>query len=117
MRKAFELVVGVHFDTEPTEQDEKVFTDRLLALIVAADGGSPIVMAMGDGTHPRGNAFIVTATLGAAVIPRIPLHCPKCVRQHIDQGKFAERPHHTHQCEFCGFRWEVKPYVFVASVQ
>lgn len=33
------------------------------------------------------------------------LFCPECTERHIDTGEFAERPHHTHACQACGFVW------------
>ena len=41
----------------------------------------------------------------------IVLCCPSCNQQHIDEGEFATRPHHTHQCvrgpygKGCGCTW------------
>ncbi len=40
----------------------------------------------------------------AEPVPMI-LSCPECCERHIDRGKFAERPHHTHACQSCGFVW------------
>lgn len=37
-------------------------------------------------------------------IPMI-LHCPLCSERHIDEGEFADAPHHTHACQGCGFVW------------
>jgi len=39
-------------------------------------------------------------------IPMI-LTCPMpgCGKRHIDVGRFATHPHHTHSCQFCGFTW------------
>jgi len=37
-------------------------------------------------------------------VPMI-LHCPECRARHIDAGKFATKPHHTHACQTCGFVW------------
>ena len=28
-----------------------------------------------------------------------------CGRLHIDEGKFATKPHHTHACQYCGEVW------------
>jgi hypothetical protein len=39
-----------------------------------------------------------------AMIPMI-LHCPQCGERHIDEGEFADKPHHTHACQGCGFVW------------
>ena len=33
------------------------------------------------------------------------LHCPMCNVRHVDKGKFAEKLHHTHACQNCGFVW------------
>ncbi len=37
----------------------------------------------------------------------IPLYltCPKCSQQHIDEGEWATRVHHTHSCQHCGLTW------------
>lgn len=37
-------------------------------------------------------------------IPMI-LTCPSCGERHIDEGDFAEKPHHTHACQSCGMVW------------
>lgn len=37
-------------------------------------------------------------------IPMI-LHCPTCGGRHVDVGVFADKPHHTHACQHCGFVW------------
>jgi rubredoxin len=39
-----------------------------------------------------------------ATVPMI-MHCPMCNRRHIDEGEFAEKPHHTHACQHCGHVW------------
>lgn len=33
------------------------------------------------------------------------LTCPECSELHIDEGKFATKPHHTHSCQKCGLTW------------
>lgn len=38
------------------------------------------------------------------IIPMI-LTCPCCGSRHIDEGVFAEKPHHTHACQDCGIVW------------
>jgi hypothetical protein len=43
--------------------------------------------------------------------------CPKCGRQHIDEGEWAEREHRTHRCvgvDGCGHEWT--PLEGVATV-
>jgi rubredoxin len=48
---------------------------------------------------------IETGKLGATyTIPMI-LHCPACSGRHIDEGEFANVPHHTHACQHCGLVW------------
>lgn len=37
-------------------------------------------------------------------VPMI-LYCPVCTERHIDKGEFADKPHHTHACQFCGHVW------------
>ena len=39
-----------------------------------------------------------------APIP-IRLPCPSCGELHVDAGKFATKPHHTHACQSCGMVW------------
>ncbi|TAL40605.1 MAG: hypothetical protein EPN91_12790 [Salinibacterium sp.] len=41
-----------------------------------------------------------------------PLFCPRCKDRHVDEGLWARRPHHTHLCLACGFKWRVEPYTF-----
>lgn len=40
------------------------------------------------------------------------LHCPKCLKQHIDEGEWSKRLHHKHLCLHCGHLWELEEYVF-----
>lgn len=43
-------------------------------------------------------------TDGQAPIPmRLP--CPTCGALHVDVGRFATHPHHTHACQHCGAVW------------
>lgn len=37
-------------------------------------------------------------------VPMI-LTCPDCGTRHIDEGEFADKPHHTHACQGCGLVW------------
>lgn len=39
-------------------------------------------------------------------VPMI-ITCPivTCAARHIDKGKFATKPHHTHSCQACGHTW------------
>lgn len=36
---------------------------------------------------------------------RMRLACESCGKLHVDQGEFATKPHHTHQCAYCGLVW------------
>lgn len=47
-------------------------------------------------------------------IPMI-LRCPACGARHIDAGRFATKPHHTHACQTCGDTWRpaIEPTVGV----
>lgn len=62
---------------------------------------------MSDSSEPR-RFDLVTGNLRStnpdATIPMI-LHCPQCGVRHIDEGDFAEKAHHTHACQGCGFIW------------
>lgn len=42
-----------------------------------------------------------------AAPPPIPIRltCPGCGKLHVDEGRFATKPHHTHACQFCGMAW------------
>lgn len=46
------------------------------------------------------------------------MFCPACNKQHIDEGEFAIKLHHTHRCvnDFagmgCGCEWREKTYKF-----
>lgn len=33
------------------------------------------------------------------------INCPECGGRHIDEGEFADKVHHTHACQHCGFVW------------
>lgn len=33
------------------------------------------------------------------------LTCPECGQLHVDAGRFATHPHHTHVCQHCGLTW------------
>ena len=50
------------------------------------------------------------------------LSCPACNKRHIDEGKFAKRPHHTHRCvddeagRGCGHEWRLESIVFGAPL-
>jgi len=46
--------------------------------------------------------------------------CPMCKTRHIDKGRFATHPHHTHSCQNkeCGLTWRpaIPPTVGVATL-
>ena len=33
--------------------------------------------------------------------------CPRCLKQHVDEGRFAKDPHKIHSCQFCGLGFVV----------
>lgn len=33
--------------------------------------------------------------------------CPRCLKQHVDEGRFAKDPHKIHACQFCGLGFVV----------
>jgi len=47
---------------------------------------------------------MISRKVGAAPIP-IRVNCPECGLLHVDKGKFATTPHHTHSCQGCGMTW------------
>lgn len=44
------------------------------------------------------------------------LLCEHCHAQHVDKGRFATHPHHTHTCQFCGLTWRPAK-VYTVGVQ
>lgn len=50
-----------------------------------------------------GNELAMVSDLHSPVPMR--LTCPECGKLHIDEGEFAEKPHHTHACQHCGLVW------------
>lgn len=55
--------------------------------------------------------------IGVMIPEPIITNCPKCGRQHIDRGVWAEsRLHKTHLCEYCGGLWKPKD-VFTVGVE
>lgn len=76
------------------------------------------VDALGVVTAPCSSQHdgITRSTDPGAMSVEIPLHgllyCPRCHAQHVDEGEWAHRPHHTHLCASCGGRWRVEPYTF-----
>jgi hypothetical protein len=43
------------------------------------------------------------AILEAPIPMRLP--CPACHELPVDEGEFAQKPHHTHACQACGNVW------------
>ncbi len=54
--------------------------------------------------------IICRAALKALEPVPVVIHCPKCGKQHIDEGEWATRPHKTHQCQYCKFEWRPQDY-------
>ena len=46
--------------------------------------------------------FIMSGETG--IVPML-LYCPECGKRHLDTGKWANHPHHTHACQYCGANW------------
>lgn len=56
---------------------------------------------------PQHERVIAAATEARSDLKPIPLrlHCPACGELHVDRGRFATHPHHTHACQACGLVW------------
>lgn len=59
---------------------------------------------------PKNVLITVDDVLGAArslmAVPHaVWLTCPRCNLQHVDEGEFKTKPHHTHACQGCGLTW------------
>jgi len=52
--------------------------------------------------------------LGPPTPVLLPLWCPFCRAPHIDDGKWATRPHHVHLCAQCGREWDALLYSYGA---
>jgi len=48
--------------------------------------------------------ILETEKLGPTYTIPVILFCPNGHR-HIDEGRFAEKAHHTHACQECGIVW------------
>ncbi len=48
-------------------------------------------------------AWTLEAKLSAPI--ELIIHCPECKGRLIDDGEFADKVHHTHSCQHCGFTW------------
>ena len=57
-----------------------------------------------DDMPPMPTFSMVLGLAAYQTVPQI-LNCPECKARHIDEGDFAEKPHHTHACQSCGFVW------------
>jgi len=46
------------------------------------------------------------------------LYCPRCSKQHVDEGAFATRLHYIHACvdgpdgKGCGYEWHISRLTF-----
>lgn len=52
----------------------------------------------------------LTAERAAQPVKAIVIHCPRCLVQHIDEGQWLLIKHHTHQCQSCGYEFDVGYY-------
>jgi len=47
---------------------------------------------------------------------KVTIYCPHCNGQHIDEGKYAIKPHRLHLCFHCGKKFKVaKPTIGVRN--
>lgn len=53
--------------------------------------------------HAR-DTTIAALERAETAIPML-LWCPACGTRHVDEGKWALKPHHTHACQACGMVW------------
>lgn len=92
-----------------------VYRDHDPAKIGAIDAvtvtASAAVVEAAD--RPR-DAVMMSADDMPTPIPLL-LWCPGCGERHIDRGRFATHPHHTHACQHCGMVWRpsIRPTVGV----
>ena len=69
------------------------------------------IAAINANGNPAQNAvrktidFISARGLIATQIIEMILYCPKGNTQHVDEGKWAIKPHKTHQCQKCKHEW------------
>lgn len=53
--------------------------------------------------------------------PVLPLElliiCPRCLKQHVDEGEFATKAHRNHSCQFCGLTFQASGPVKSIGVQ
>jgi len=60
----------------------------------------------------------IEAELNNPVAPlELLIICPRCFKQHIDEGKFAVEPHKNHSCQFCGLTFQASGQVPSIGVQ
>lgn len=82
-----------------TERDREA--QRAAAAEVERDEASRL---LGEMTEALSRTIDERDAARETPVPMI-MACPECCERHIDQGEFAERPHHTHACQACGFVW------------
>jgi rubredoxin len=58
-----------------------------------------------DDPEPASSATPYADPLDVVVPVPVILFCPSCHARHIDTGKWADKVHHTHACQACGFTW------------
>lgn len=64
-------------------------------------------------TTERGSLLEIDGAGSAPEIKPMVMDCPHCGTPHVDEGEWATRPHHTHECQndLCLLTWRVEPYV------
>ena len=72
-------------------------------IIIVSDDGSKIIPCSIELLQEFVNSHnqLIDATQPVPML----LHCPICTVKHVDDGKFATKPHHTHACQGCGHVW------------
>lgn len=73
-------------------------------VVTACHGGTATAVRTQDVSNPNEWQVLKSDVVTLAPIPML-IWCPECGKRHIDRGKWAEKPHHTHACQHCGNVW------------
>ena len=76
--------------------------ERLLALVERWEAFRPDVRHTGAELALELRRALAEITNGGWSALELLIHCPRCLKQHIDEGEFATKPHKIHACQFCG---------------
>ena len=80
---------------------DAAFGPRAVTYVQPVEGGGQRVDVGGCRTRVFRNKHLLD---DGDPIPML-LWCPECGKRHVDEGVFASRPHHSHQCAHCGLIW------------